>query len=139
MTRPDLAYHGRLDVSIEVAGAYRLVEAVPTLVGAVQLRLDKDTFPAGDRIKTERLYPAALALVKIGDGSMVNALLGRIATDDDDTVARTAAWVLREYLGKSGAANALADEIGRRAKQDEQRRLRTAVALVAEEVILLYK
>jgi hypothetical protein len=132
----DRAYHGRLDAAIEVAGAYRISEATAALVALLELRLDKATFPHGGRLRAERLFPAAQALVKIGGASVPVDVLRRVVASDAEPLLRPAAWVLRELLGRGAAVEFVKAERERQSGASAKDRLGACVALLEEEVIL---
>lgn len=132
----DVSHGGALDSSAEVAGSFRLRAALPALVAALPIRLDKGTFPRGRRIKVERLYPAAQALVKMADAAVSSQVIDHVASSDDPALLRPAAWVLRELLGSDAAVAALEAEVGRRSDEPARRRLEACLALVGSAAIL---
>jgi hypothetical protein len=121
-----LRYMSIFDVAASMAGEFRIVEAVESLASTIECRIDRSTLPHGGRYPTSRLYPAALALVKIDHPSIVAPIVRRVAEDLDADGAHTAVWVLVQHMGKDDARAALAAAREGRA-HDEQARLESAM------------
>ena len=101
-------------------GKLRAVRAVPLLVR----NLTYEAFYKNTKRPqiTQDLYPAVNALIDIGEPSL-NPVLERVRNEDDPTVARTGAAVIRGILGERVASILVKEEAAAEHDANRKRRL----------------
>ena len=119
-----------LELAINLLGIYRAKEAVPTLAKRLMF-LPLSRIHSLERVPSEMYYPAARALVNIGEPSdVVYTMIRKIAASESAKERQEAAWVIMEIRGAKVAVWSL-----RAARKDatepiERQRLQTAADFI---------
>lgn len=105
----DGAFNGRTHTVLQAVAAERADNTVAELVEAVDLTLDPDTFPRGDRRPTIAYYPVAQTLAELGNRVVIQEILSAAKKPRSDDVLRIYAWILNDILGKDVARAVVAE------------------------------
>jgi len=91
--------------TIVALGQWRVTRVVPQLIEIMDFQIDRATYPAGGEQRTlSLLYPAAVALSKIGGKDMIRGVL---AHGEEGKDVQLCAWILKDNLGRELALAAV--------------------------------
>lgn len=107
----DHAFGSPLHWNLELSGQLRAGECTGELARMLTYKVDRKTIPTGDQYGPAYLYPAATALVAIGDGAVVRATIQRLRTAQDDETLSVGTWVLWKINGEAFAKAVLREAI----------------------------
>lgn len=100
---PSKVYGSPFHLTTQVIGEWRIEEAIPTLVQRLEFRLDKSTFPVGDRYPLSAYYPVAEALARIGGKNVRAGVFERLKKPASNDVRLVSAWILCQTEGEETA------------------------------------
>lgn len=126
---PDRNSYSPLHVTIKAAADQNVREAVPRLMLLIDYQLDPKTVAPFGFNANESYFPAAMALSTIGDKSVVDAVLPRIAEKSaSETTVCLCTWILQKCLGQELALSAIRTQL-----DPESAGVKHAMALLSKE------
>jgi hypothetical protein len=96
----DKKFGSPLHCLILISGNWAVSEATQALIEKIDYQLGRSSFPSGDKHPAYAYFPAAEALVKIGNADVFNRLLARLNSEDHKRV-KIIIWTLCKSHGNN--------------------------------------
>ena len=125
-------YEGELHLAVELAGVWKVEEAVDVLVKLIDFELDRRSFPDGDKLPQSAFFPAASALADINGPIVAQAVLFMLESNDKPRRARLGVWVLYKCFGRKTAGLLLSKHAQRSKAEITRVRLEKSTELLSQ-------